>query len=155
VNKKRRKNMPRVMKTVDQIARDKQRDVLYITFKKEAPEPEYDDDMILDGHAVFDWKDNANRKQVVSFLDKHQIPYQMCFDPQPIGGMLILAMPYEGQLYIDMPYDKTNAQCKILETYLENPDGSTKLTDVYFWLYRLESAMKNAEHDEPGFWDNM
>jgi len=146
--------MPRVVKTLDQIARAKQRDVLYITFHQQ-PESESTADIDEQDDTPFDWEGCANRKAVISFLDAQNIPYQVCFDPQPTSGVVILAMPYEGQIYIDFPYDESDTQCKKLESYLENTDGTTKLPGVHFWLYPLDIAMENAEHDEPGFWENM
>jgi len=146
--------MSRVLQTLDQIARKKQRDVMYITFHKK-PESESANAIDSEEFSSFDWQGCASRKEAISFLEEHQIPYQMCFDAQPTGGVLVLAMPYKGQIYIDMPYDQTDELCNKLEGYLENQDGSPKLPDVYLWLYPLEMAMKNAEHDEPGFWDNM
>jgi len=56
---------------------------------------------------------------------------------------------------MEAKFDESNAQCTKLESYLENPDGTTRFPDVHCWLYPLKIAMKNAEHDEPGFWENM
>lgn len=38
-----------------------------------------------------------------------------------------------------------------LEAFLENPDGSMRIPGTAFWLLSLDLAMKNVEHDEPGY----
>ena len=140
------------VKTLDQISREKQRDVLYLTFEDQSAAKSENAEQLDE---AFNWEDCATRKKIIQFMDKNQIPYQMCFMAQPTNGTLMLSMPYRGELYIDIPYDESNPCYKKLESFLENPDGSMKLPNVKFWYYPLEEAMKNAEHDEPGFWDNL
>jgi len=88
--------MAQILDTIDKIARDKQRDVLYITFHNE--KTEFSDE--------FDWKCDVQRQKVISFLKNNNISYRACFPPQPIGGMLILASPYKGEVYVDVEYDE-------------------------------------------------
>ena len=145
--------MPVVLKTVDQISREKQRDVLFLTFKEQENPPSQCDSAT--GELPFDLGNCNERKEVIGFLEANKIPYRRCFPAQPTDGSLILASPYEGELYIDIPYDDSDPLYKKLEEHLENPDGSVKISGVYFWLYPLDLAMENAEHDEPGFWEDM
>lgn len=37
--------------------------------------------------------------------------------------------------------------------YLEQMDGTMRFPTVRFYVLPLEHAMKNAHHDEPGFWE--
>jgi len=143
--------MPQALQTLDQIARAKQRDVMCVTFHQTGKQLSYGEM----NAEVFDWQTSMIRKEVIRFLENHNISYQQCFPPQPTNGTVILASPYMGEIYIDIPYDQSEARCKLLDAYLENPDGTMKLPNVGFWLYPLEQAMKNAEQDEPGYWDNM
>ena len=42
-----------------------------------------------------------------------------------------------------------------LESYLERPDGTMFFETVRFYVVQLKAAMKNAHHDEPGFWEKQ
>jgi hypothetical protein len=58
-----------------------------------------------------------------------------------------------GQLYIDVPYELNNPDYQKLQNFLEDENGEVRFDGVKFWIFPLERAMKNAHHDEPGFWD--
>jgi hypothetical protein len=62
-------------------------------------------------------------------------------------------MSYQGQLYIDLPYDKTIPTYLALEAYLERPDGGMRFAEARFFMSTLHIAMKNAKHDESGLWE--
>lgn len=130
--------MPMLLRHIDAIAREKKRDVLYLTFppaeKREGREP-YDG---LDG-----------RKSVIEWLERHQVLWATCGDVANENVM----RSYTGQIYIDVPYDTENPMYRALQEFLEYPDGSMRFTDTKFWVVSLELAMKNAHHDEPGFWE--
>ncbi|WP_038250923.1 hypothetical protein [Ghiorsea bivora] len=137
--------MPMILDTIDKISRDKQRDVLYITFH----------DAEADWEDVFDWEQDERRKRVISFLESHGISYRMCFPPQPTNGMVVISGRYKGEIYVDVEFDDANETYKLLNNYLEDECGKPRIHNVLFWYYKLELAMKNAKHDEPGYWDNM
>lgn len=61
--------------------------------------------------------------------------------------------PFEGQIYLEVPFDENDPQYQIVRDYLENPDGTMHLKSVWWWYVPLERAMENARHDEPGFWE--
>jgi hypothetical protein len=61
--------------------------------------------------------------------------------------------PYTGMIYIDLPRDNTDPLYRQLQNYLENEDGSMRDNDVRFCLLSLATALKNAHHDETGFWE--
>jgi len=141
--------MPQILETIDKIARDKQRDVLCITFHCEQDEfsGELSDD--------FDWEGDAQRQKVLAFLEENNIAYHACLPPQPTNGMLVLVSRYKGQVYVDVPYDESNELYQLLNHYLEDEHGKPRMPHVLFLYYTLEISMKNAKHDEPGFWDDM
>jgi hypothetical protein len=61
--------------------------------------------------------------------------------------------PYLGQVYLDVPYDESLPEYCVLRDYLEHPDGTMRHAGVRFCVMPLDYAMRNAEHDEPGFWE--
>ncbi|PNG12253.1 hypothetical protein CXK97_19930 [Stutzerimonas stutzeri] len=63
-------------------------------------------------------------------------------------------LPYSGQIYLDLPFDNTLSEYRKLEAFLEHPDGTLRFDKVRFAYLPLDVAMKNAEHDEPGFWEH-
>ncbi|QCP51596.1 hypothetical protein FAZ95_00940 [Trinickia violacea] len=60
---------------------------------------------------------------------------------------------YAGEVFINVPFDDRDAQYRRVQEFLEYPDGSMRFDDVKFYVVPLEDAMKNAHHDEPGFWE--
>lgn len=129
--------MPRILKHVDQIAREKNRDVLYVAFDNEI----YDD---------YDYKEWVSRTQLIQWLENHQISYIECSHMASENYM----ESYRGEIYIDVPYDENNPTYIQVKDYLENPDGSSRISGLIFHLLPLEIAMRNKHHDEPGFWEN-
>ena len=71
-----------------------------------------------------------------------------CFVAEAFSWTVIEAVRHEGDVLdeADRDYQKTIG-------YLENADGSTRLPGVGFFVLKLGVAMKNAHHDEPGFWE--
>ena len=136
--------MPMLLEHIDAIARKKQRDVLFIEFRS----PENEDGTPCESD--FDWKTDPLRRQVCQWLTRHQIPWQECGHFANENCM----MSYQGQIYIDVPYDGDNPMYRKVRDYLENPDGSMRFGTVIFWRLSLKIAMRNAHHDEPGFWEN-
>ena len=57
-----------------------------------------------------------------------------------------------GEVFIDGPYEEGDAQYRKVQEFLEYPDGSVRFDDVKFYVVPLEDAIKDAQHDEPVFW---
>ena len=129
--------MPKILKHIDKIAREKNRDVLFITFSKEI-------------FPAYDYENYDERNNLLKWLKSNNIPYQKCGPIASENGW----ESYRGQLYIDLPIDESNEQYQLLCEYLETPDGGFKIEGVEFWFLPLEVALKNKHHDEPCFWDN-
>lgn len=136
--------MPMIINSIDYIARQKKRDVLFVTFM-----PLNEDGYFAD--EAFDWENCVTRKRVIDWLESNEIGYLFCHRFWADG---LLEYPYQGQVYIDVPFDQNNKQFKKLQDYFENPDGSMKDPTVRFCYITLEQAMKNAHHDKPGYWDD-
>ncbi|MBU9454253.1 hypothetical protein KTE10_10405 [Burkholderia multivorans] len=60
---------------------------------------------------------------------------------------------YAGEIFIDVPFDETDSEYRKVKAFLEHPDDTMRFDDVRFYVVTLQIAMKNAHHDEPGFWD--
>jgi len=132
--------MPQLIEYIDAIARKKQRDALLIQFHPENIE-----------EALFEYDHNKDkrRKKVLAWLNKNKIIWQECAPVASEDGFC----SYIGDVYIDVPYDENDPQYQLVRNYLENPDGSLRDKNVRFCFLPLEYAMKNAHHDEPGFWE--
>ncbi|NNH00825.1 hypothetical protein [Acinetobacter sp. ANC 5414] len=126
--------MPRILKYVDQIAREKGRDVLFAAFDKEI----YPD---------YDYEKWTNRTQLIDWLENNKIGYIECFNVAVENYM----ESYRGEIYIDVCYDENDPTYIKVQNYLENSDGSPRISGVLFYLLPLEIAMKNKHYDEPNF----
>ncbi|MFA5461165.1 MAG: hypothetical protein WC274_03695 [Sulfurimonas sp.] len=128
--------MPMILEHIDKIARDKKRDVLYIEFA-------------LGDMSSFKYKKFQKRNELLVWLNDNDIPYKMC---GPIASEYGWSA-YRGQLYIDLPMDETNEKYKLIDNHLTTEEDNFKIEGIEFYYLPLEVAMKNAHHDEPGFWD--
>lgn len=140
--------MPLLIKHIDAIAREKQRGVLFVAFRSENEEGDADEDFSIFPPSI-DWENLGSRKQLIAWLDENGIPWLPCGDVANPNLMI----SYQGQLYIDVPFDTSIPKYQKLAAYLENPDGSMRHPGVNFHFLSLDVAMKNKEHDEPGYWE--
>ncbi|SOE64548.1 hypothetical protein SAMN05446935_2486 [Burkholderia sp. YR290] len=131
--------MPQLIEYIDAIARQKQRDALFVTF--------YDDP--TGDPSPYKWESHPGRTAVAAWLDTHGYAWQPCGE---VANENIMRS-YRGSIYIDVPYDRDNASYRTLEAFLEYPDGSLRMPHMRFLVIGLDYAQKNAHHDEPGFWD--
>ena len=147
--------MPQLLEHIDAIARQKQLGVLYVEFPPLAREPKAGEE--LSEQDVWAWKTMPDsawqalpiRQQIIDWLNTQGIGWQRC-GHFASSGML---MGYRGQLYIDLSYDKYCPAFQKLEAFLENSDGTMRYPEVFLIYCSLDEAMKNAAHDEPGFWE--
>ena len=124
--------MPQLLKTLDEIAREKQRDVLCVRFfdpRRLIPKP-------------LTAARRKLRSELIQFLDDHSISWSECFDPAT-ENMLIY--PFSGSIYLDVPYDLAEPAYRLLADYLETPDCKPKYEDMHFCVRTLEAAIKSVE----------
>lgn len=130
---------------IDKIAREKQRDVLYLEFFSEQPTRLGDEN-----YRPFLYQECAIRQTLLEWFEHNDMTVYPC---GPFSRGKAIESSYRGQLYIDVPFDKNNADYQKIENLLEHEDGTMKLPGVRFCYLPLEAAMKYAYSDEPGYWD--
>lgn len=131
--------MPAQIEHIDAIARQQGRAVLYLEFH---PQP-------CSEWRTYRFEDDAMRSSVLAWLDAQGVAWKEC---GPFADPRVMA-PYLGQVYLDVPYDESLPEYRVLRDYLEHPDGTMRHDGVRFYAMPLDHAMRNAEHDEPGFWE--
>jgi hypothetical protein len=136
--------MPQLIQHIDQIARQKQRAVLFLLFNDPLKKGEDDGSW-----PAIDYQHHSARQTILAWFKAHGIAHYPCGHFASESWM----MSYRGQIYIDIPFDESNPDYQKVRDYLENADGNMKMPGVKFCYLPLEIAMKNAHHDEPGFWD--
>ena len=120
--------MPQLLQHIDAIARDKERDVLFVHFEH------YD-------HHDEDAEANQTRQQLMQWLDAHGMSYQPCMGLEQEG----LISGYAGDLYIDVPFEEGDATYQLLRTHLEHENGDMRIPGVLFFCLSLEIALEIEE----------
>ena len=115
--------MPQLLQHIDAIAREKNRDVLFVHFEN------YEEN---------EQNPDSNRQDVLSWLEQNDIPYEKCMGLEEEGSI----DSYWGDIYIDVPFDLENEQYQILSDYLEDEEGVMKIEGVYFFVLYLETAIE-------------
>lgn len=115
--------MPQLMQHIDAIAREKNRDVLFVHFEN------YEEN---------DQNPDSKRQNVLNWLEQNNIPYVPCMGLEEEG----LVDSYLGDIYIDIPFDLENKQYLVLSDYLEDEHGEMKIEGVYFFVLYLETAIE-------------
>ncbi|MGF6570042.1 hypothetical protein ABH945_002153 [Paraburkholderia sp. GAS333] len=128
--------MPQLLEPIDAIARKLNRDVLYLEFL-----------MAQRPHRV-DYRSLDSRLQIVRWFGSEGIEWREC--GQVASETVIRS--YTGEIFINVPFSEADDGYRKVQAFLEFPDGSMRYEDVRFYVVSLELAMKNAHHDEPGFW---
>lgn len=124
---------------IDEIARREQRDVLYLEF--------HPSDRELARR--YDFRQDPVRSEIIGWLDAHGVGWGPC-GPYAVVHRI---EAYRGQVYLDTPFDQNLDSYRGLCSFLEHDDGSVRHTGIRFLIMSLDSAMKNAAHDAPGFWE--
>jgi hypothetical protein len=129
--------MPLILETIDAIARRLNRDVIFLDIRYRRDRPS---------------RDRAEVAAATAWLDVERIGWAPCFGFKP--GMVIL----EGgprAIHIIARFEPNSPLLHKLEDQFETPDGLPRHPDLILSLLRQETAMVNADQDEPGFWDNF
>ncbi|WP_005032760.1 hypothetical protein [Holophaga foetida] len=117
--------MPQLIQHIDDIARAKGRDVLFVRFTRLAE---------LDAGLSED--DCLEREALIAFLDEQGISWEPCA-PLSTSGWIC---GYFGDIYVDTPYDTEGSQYQVLQARLEFPDGTLRDPQVRFLLLPLASC---------------
>lgn len=129
--------MPVILETIDAIARRLKRDVIFLDIVERQDRPS---------------RDRPEVVEATAWLDTQGIGWSPCFGFLP--GLVI----FEGgprAIHIEVPFEPGSPLLHKLEDQFETPDGLPRHPDLALSLLRLETAMVNADQDEPGFWDNF
>ncbi|AMW79395.1 hypothetical protein AMD27_11165 [Acinetobacter sp. TGL-Y2] len=114
--------MPQLLQHIDAIAREKNRDVLFLHFENFEQDDQGDDPI---------------RSIVLAWLEDHDIAYQPCMGLEQEG----FVDTYSGDIYIDLPLDETDPTYQKLSEYLEDDEGNMMLDGVLFYVLSLETAL--------------
>lgn len=114
--------MPQLLQHIDAIAREKNRDVLFVHFENFEQDDQGDDPI---------------RSIVLAWLEDHDIAYQPCMGLEQEGFI----DTYSGDIYIDLPLDETDPTYQKLSEYLEDDEGNMMLDGVLFYVLSLETAL--------------
>jgi hypothetical protein len=129
---------------IDAIAREKGRDVLYVTFlKKPAKKGK------SANRSTFDWEESRVRNDLIEWLNQRGIAWVPCAGVANLDFM----EAYHGGLYVDLPIDEGSPEFSVFFNYVEFPDGTKNPPALKAYICALEDAQKNSTHDVPGFWD--
>jgi hypothetical protein len=131
--------LPKLIEHIDQIARRLKRDVLYVCFGP----AEYDD------WFPPDQTDHPKRLAIIAKLDALGIGWVECGPVAREDTMI----GYLGDIYVDVAFDVNDRNYQIIRDLLENADGEPLDPEIRFYYLPLSKALKNAHHDEPGFWE--
>ena len=126
--------MARVLKHIDQIGREKNRDVLFIQFdRKVFPKSDY--------------KNYKNRAELLNWFDNNDISYEECFGVASDNGF----GSYRGQLYIDVVFDETLDTYNLLNNHIEPQNGVFRFEGIGLWTVPLSMAMENSYMDDSDY----
>jgi agmatine/peptidylarginine deiminase len=124
--------MPKIINSIDRIARMKDRDALFVTFSEGAGA--------------------SSRKKLLQWLDQYGVTHQECFDYWRDG---LAVMAYTGTIYLDLAHNLADPLYLMVQSHFENKDGTMKIPGVTFCLLTLAAAMNNAHHDAAGYWGDV
>ena len=136
-----------MIRHIDAIARQKQRDALYVSFKRATTASEISERTL--GLDEMEQKFPLIRQNIINWLDAQGICWESCGEFSDVNWM----RRYLGDLYVDIAYDTVLPAFQALQAFLECPDGRMRFSDANLMCCSLEHAMQNAAHDEPGFWE--
>lgn len=115
--------MPQLLQHIDAIAREKNRDVLFLHFEHYQEDGEGDDPI---------------RSIVLAWLEDHEIEYVPCMGLEQEG----FVDTYAGDIYIDLAVDEQDETYRELCEYLEDDEGNMLLDGVLFFVLSLEIAQE-------------
>ena len=126
---------------IDKIARQKQRDVIFVAFDYFSKFFEYENhDEIFPELDYRTWK---IRDDLIAWLEQENIPYQFCTSSYDSS--------YMGAIYLDVPFDHDHPLYQKISQHLEDEQEQPKIKGVIFQYLPLEIAMEYAYQDDPDY----
>ena len=110
--------LSQLLKHIDAIAREKNRDVLFVHFDHYV-HPD------RDAHSV--------RQRLIGWLEQQGIIYMPCLGVDQTLHSEI----YSGGLYLDVPFDLQHKIYQKLSHYLEDEQGNMKIKGIQFFVLSL------------------
>ena len=128
--------MPQLIPYVEEIAREKKRDVLMVVFGKPGASQPSTADFELSSPL------KQEHARLTKWLDDNGIGYRCCWNPgyREDGGWL--TMPYDETLAIDVPFDPADPLSQKVLAQVELPDGTPRREDVICYVYKYDPAKK-------------
>lgn len=114
-------HMSQELQHIDAIAREKNRDVLFIHFEHYEVQSDI-------------------RDIVLAWLEDHEIAYTPCMGIAEEN----LIDSYLGDIYVDVPFDSRHFGYQELSEYLEDEEGNMKIDGVLFFVLSLDVALEIA-----------
>ena len=115
--------LSQLLKHIDAIAREKNRDVLFVHFD----------------HYVHPDRDaNSVRQMLIGWLEQQGIIYMPCLGVDQTVHSEI----YLGGLYLDVPFDMHHKTYQKLSGYLEDEQGNMKIKGIQFFVLSLGLALE-------------
>ena len=115
--------LSQLLKHIDAIAREKNRDVLFVHFD----------------HYVHPDRDaNSVRQMLIGWLEQQGIVYMPCLGVDQTVHSEI----YLGGLYLDVPFDLHHKTYQKLSEYLEDEQGNMKIEGIQFFVLSLGLALE-------------
>lgn len=139
--------MPMIIKFIDDIARKKQQDVVFLQFDPPINTTRGSNVIFNDIDSLLgfvNWREHPSRICIVEWLYENKIPWKPCAGFSNSG----LITGYQGHIYLDVPYDSTLPESKqhpLLKkcmSFLEDDSGKVKWDGVKFYGLTLETANK-------------
>ena len=125
--------MGKILKSIDQIGREKQKTVYIIQFDKKV-------------FKAYDYENYPNRKELLKYLDENKIAYDECFAYASDTSY----ERYRGQINL-VDLNKDDDKYVLLDKYLEPEKSVLRFEGIQLWSLPLELSMKNAYMDEPDY----
>ena len=124
--------MPKLLHHIDEIAVNRQHDVIFVEFF----DPE--------AGGASNYRENSSRKMIIEWLAANNIDHWEC-SSAPSG---FSSPRYCGEIYIDVPYDRTAPLYLKIEAFLENPDGTMRFEKTQFRGFTLASCSLHLGSNE-------
>ncbi|QPF32887.1 hypothetical protein H0S56_04350 [Acinetobacter lwoffii] len=128
--------LSQLLKHIDAIAREKNRDVLFVHFD----------------HYVHPDRDaNSVRQILIGWLEQQGIVYMPCLGVDQTVHSEI----YLGGLYLDVPFDLQHKAYQKLSEYLEDDQGNMKIDGILFFVLSLALALELESDSKVPQWGGL